>query len=332
MKKDFFEKLSIVMNPVNQAYWKAIQEDIGGMVSASAACGGGMGSMGAAPCPAIGQITGGGVSGVLFNGVPVEGVSANKKKKKKSSKNENFLTRAELDAFANTIEKNEIADALTENPEVAKFLNGETEELPEGTTEISTEEALAMETRGLIVQAQAEENQAIKSYLDKALECEKRGLISLAKLFKELADDETVHTGCLQSALDNLGLSDLDNVLDGQEEADQIFQQEYDEEMEQTVESLLNEDFHEEYDEITAQIAKYLDKLNFKYANTDDIIYKKEGEYKYLFKFDNGIGEIKVKVQKDKDVLAEKTYKIDTTSDIQPIFDKITELYNQYGL
>ena len=94
----------------------------------------------------------------------------------------------------------------------------------------------------------------------------------------------------------------------------------------------LREDFNEEYEEITEQIAKYLDRLNFQYANTTDIVYKKEGDYKYLFKFDNEIGIIKIKVLKGNEVLVEKTYEIDETQDVQPIFDEIESIYNQYGV
>ena len=94
----------------------------------------------------------------------------------------------------------------------------------------------------------------------------------------------------------------------------------------------LREDFNEEYEEITEQIAKYLDRLNFQYANTTDIVYKKEGDYKYLFKFDNEIGIIKIKVLKGDEVLVEKTYEIDETQDVQPIFDEIESIYQQYGV
>lgn len=324
MDKNFFEKLNTVMLPMNLSFWKELQEDMGGLASASAACGGGfsggvatgMSALGAAPCPAMGQITGGSISGAMFNGIPVEGTSGNKKKKKKkSAKNEErYMNDADLEEFLAQAELDQAAEDAFEKEELANA------------------EAFDMEVRGLVVQAQSEENAAIKSYLDKALRCEELGVPTLAKLFKELADDETVHTGCLQSALDNLGLSDYEHVLDGQEEGDEFFVNEYDSDVEKQVESLLNEDFHEEYDEITAQIAKYLDKLNFKYANTDEIIYKKEGEYKYLFKFDNGIGLIKIKVIKDDEILVEKEYKIEETQDIQPIFDEIADIYKQYGL
>ena len=168
-------KLSKVMHPMNLSFWKDLQEE--------ATCG----SLGAAPCPAMGQITGGNISGCMVNGVPVEGKS---RKKKKKAKNE------ELEAY---------------------------------------------------------------------------------------------------------------------------------------IQSLI-EDFNEEYEEITEQIAKYLDRLNFEFANTEEIIYKKEGENKYLFKFDNEIGVIKIKVLHNDEVLVEKEFEVDDTEDIQPIFDEIESIYKEYGL
>ena len=169
------------------------------------------------------------------------------------------------------------------------------------------------------------------------------GIESLAKLFRELADDEKVHTGCLQGALDNFGLSDVEKVLDGQEEAEEILNPNPETGANVDVNSLrymddatllnsLEEEFHEEYEQITEQIAKYLDRLNFQYANTTDIVYKKEGDYKYLFKFDNQEGIIKVKVLKGEDILVDKEYKIDETQDIQPIFDEIENIYRKYGV
>ena len=169
------EKLESVMKPMNLSFWKDLQEE--------ATCG----SLGAAPCPAMGQITGGNISGCMVNGVPVEGKSRKKKKKAK--------------------------------------------------------------------------NEELEAYIQELLE-----------------------------------------------------------------------DFNEEYEEITEQIAKYLDRLNFEFANTEEIIYKKEGENKYLFKFDNEIGVIKIKVLHGDEVLVEKEYEVDDTEDIQPIFDEIESIYKEYGL
>lgn len=93
-----------------------------------------------------------------------------------------------------------------------------------------------------------------------------------------------------------------------------------------------NEDFNEAYERITDLIAKQLDKMNFEYANTDEIIYKKEGEYKYLFKFDNELGILKIKVEKDDEVLVEQEWQVDEEDDVEPIFKEIEEIYGRFGL
>ena len=94
----------------------------------------------------------------------------------------------------------------------------------------------------------------------------------------------------------------------------------------------LDEDFHEAYERITNLLAKQLDRMNFEYANTEEIIYKKEGAYKYLLKFDNEIGILKFKVTKDDDVIIEKEWQLDEKEDVSPIFSEIEDIYNKYGI
>lgn len=94
----------------------------------------------------------------------------------------------------------------------------------------------------------------------------------------------------------------------------------------------LDEDFHEAYERITNLLAKQLDRMNFEYANTEEIIYKKEGVYKYLLKFDNEIGILKFKVIKDDDVIIEKEWQLDDKEDVSPIFSEIEDIYNKYGI
>ena len=159
----------------------------------------------------------------------------------------------------------------------------------------------------------------------------------LVDLFNELAKDETVHTGCLQAALDEFDLSELDDVLDGQEEAQEIFDKTentniVNTEIENVIEQLLQEDFHEAYEEITNLLAKQLDRMNFEFANTEDIIYKKEGKYKYLLKFDNKNGFLKFKISKDDNVIEVREWQLDEGQDISPIFKEIEDLYNKYGI
>lgn len=94
----------------------------------------------------------------------------------------------------------------------------------------------------------------------------------------------------------------------------------------------LDEDFHEAYERITNLLAKQLDRMNFEYANTEEIIYKKEGAYKYLLKFDNEIGILKFKVTKDDETIIEKEWQLDEKEDVSPIFAEIEDIYNKYGI
>ena len=203
--------------------------------------------------------------------------------------------------------------------------------------DVEQNSTMAMEVRSLLTKAQAEENDAITSYLEKAKRCKELGIDKLVDLFNELAKDETVHTGCLQAALDEFDLSELDDVLDGQEEAQEIFDKTentniVNTEIENVIEQLLQEDFHEAYEEITNLLAKQLDRMNFEFANTEDIIYKKEGKYKYLLKFDNKNGFLKFKISKDDNVIEVREWKLDEGQDISPIFKEIEDLYNKYGI
>ena len=104
-----------------------------------------------------------------------------------------------------------------------------------------------------------------------------------------------------------------------------------DESIENYIKELI-EDFNEEYETITELLARQLDRMNFEFANTDEIIYKKEGAYKYLLKFDNEHGILKFKISKDQDVLEDKEWKLEEGEDISPIFEEIEELYRQYGI
>ena len=297
-----YEKLNQVMKPMNLSFWKDLQEELGGCVSASAASGGGMGSLGAMPCPALGQITGGSISGAMVNGIPVEGKSV-KKKKKKSKKNENLSEEYEeessyymdavegtlhyvkpdemLETIENTFEPKDGLYTIVENPRekirvTVKYTNPEDKVLTH---------ALQLE------------------FLDEV--------------------DNTLDTLYEENLSQIEVLDRLQEIFSMHQESNFI--------IESYIQDLL-EDFNEEYEEITEQIAKYLDRLNFQYANTTDIVYKKEGEYKYLFKFDNEIGIIKIKVLKGEEILVEKEYEIDETKDIQPIFDEIEKIYKEYGL
>ena len=411
-----FENKNI--KPMNLTFWKEIKEEagaaggVGGAASAGVSAGSmasGMAALGGTPTPALAQLSRSGISAATVNGIPVPSQSTRKKKKKK--KNEDL-----------------ILDTTNQN----------------------------LEIRALITKAIAEENDAITSYLEKAKRCKELGINKLVDLFNELAKDETVHTGCLQAALDEFDMGEIDDVIDGREEAEEIFdktntvnseiedvveglledfhedyitgkelqdwnwqeeqtnlyniigsakqifaagkdddippefddainillygkdeddRKEYKEllylfkdtgrmkefinyannkgfkdlspkvigkqeeslnivnqEIEDIVKDLLQEDFHEEYEEITNLLAKQLDRMNFEFANTEDIIYKKEGKYKYLLKFDNKNGFLKFKISKDDNVIEVREWQLDEGQDISPIFKEIEDLYNKYGI
>ena len=411
-----FENKNI--KPMNLTFWKEIKEEAGaaggagGAASAGVSAGSmasGMAALGGTPTPALAQLSRSGISAATVNGIPVPSQSTRKKKKKK--KNEDL-----------------ILDTTNQN----------------------------LEIRALITKAIAEENDAITSYLEKAKRCKELGIDKLVDLFNELAKDETVHTGCLQAALDEFDMGEINDVIDGREEAEEIFdktntvnseiedvveglledfhedyitgrelqdwdwqqrqtalydqigspkqifatgkdediplefddainillygkdeddRREYKEllylfkdtgrmkefinyannkgfkdlspkvigkqeeslnivnqEIEDIVKDLLQEDFHEAYEEITNLLAKQLDRMNFEFANTEDIIYKKEGKYKYLLKFDNKNGFLKFKISKDDNVIEVREWQLDEGQDISPIFKEIEDLYNKYGI
>lgn len=320
---DLMKKLDNVIKPVNEDYWKQLKEDgacAGGCTCAASSCAGacasttaageGSAPLGAAPTPGLSM-----VSGAMINGIPVAGKSVKKKKKKKKNEAVSgtpFNVEKHCHVSHNTTSNNNI----TEKEEKSNLYNEEFDEL---------------EVRQMLTQSQSEENAAIQSYLDKAKKCKELGVPELEKLFMELAKDETVHTGCLQGALANYELDNIEDVLDGEKEAMDILGEEYSKDIEEIV-WRMEENFNEKYEEITSLIAKQLDRMNFVYANTEDIIYKKEGEYKYLLKFDNKEGYLKFKVSKDDDVLVEKEWKLEEGEDISPIFQEIEEIYTKYGI
>ena len=69
-----WEKLNSVMKPMSVNFWKDLKEE--------ATCS----SLGAAPCPTMGAISGGGISAATVNGLPVPSKSTKGKKKKRAGK------------------------------------------------------------------------------------------------------------------------------------------------------------------------------------------------------------------------------------------------------
>lgn len=290
------EKLNTKMKPMNLSFWKELAEDLGGCVSASAASGGGMASLGTMPCPAMAQITGGSISGAMVNGVPVAGKSVKKKKKKK--KHEEY------------------------EEESTYYMDSKEERV------VSPDEMLDILEEGLlgkkeILYTMVENNrERIKVSVQYSFEPD--DTVMMFKLNLDFLDEGDEVIDNLEETVTLVELIGyLTEIFLHHEETELV--------LENYVQSLI-EDFNEDYEAITEQIAKYLDRLNFKFANTEDIIYKKEGDNKYLFKFDNEIGIIKIKVLHNDEVLIEKEYEIDETQDIQPIFDEIEKIYKEYGL
>ena len=355
------EKLNTKMKPMNLSFWKELAEDLGGCVSASAASGGGMASLGTMPCPAMAQITGGSISGAMVNGVPVAGKSVKKKKKKKKHE-----------------EYEETSYCMGHPTHNFAAFKGETDNTPEFEDAIDilvygdeTDLQEYIDLCTLFTDTDRYDDYvkfAKEKYnLDAAdLDCHNVGKIhlydkelieQLCKVSSYMNKDETLPALRFDEAINLLTKGNSEKDKQAYEKLLDLFTEhalldefekyanmEYGinditsdnitlrENMNTIIDKLLNEDFNEDYEAITGQIAKYLDRLNFKFANTEDIIYKKEGDNKYLFKFDNEIGIIKIKVLHNDEVLIEKEYEIDETQDIQPIFDEIEKIYKEYGL
>lgn len=140
----------------------------------------------------------------------------------------------------------------------------------------------------------------------------------------------------LSHTINLLFLDEVGNVLDDIQEEDLTLQDCLDTLMElrNNHEQLqpVTEEFHEEYEQITQLIAQQLDRMNFEFANTEDIIYKKEGKYKYLLKFDNKDGYLKFKVSQDDNTIYENEWKLEEGQDITPIFKEIEDVYEKYGI
>lgn len=140
----------------------------------------------------------------------------------------------------------------------------------------------------------------------------------------------------LTHTINLLFLDEAGNVLDDIQEEDLTLQdcinllQELSYKHEQL--QPVTEEFHEEYEQITQLIAQQLDRMNFEFANTEDIIYKKEGKYKYLLKFDNKDGYLKFKVSQQDNTIYENEWKLEEGQDITPIFKEIEDVYEKYGI
>ena len=294
------------MPTMNLSLWKEIQEEMGG-ASAGASTGGvsaggmatGMSALGATPTPAMGQVMAGNSSfGAMVNGVPVEGYSVKFGKKKKKKKHEDYITGRELQDWDWQQRQTALYNQIGSPKQI--FAAGKDEDIP------------------------LEFEDAINILLYGKDEDDRREYKELLYLFKD--------TGRMKEFINyanNKGFKDLSpKVIGKQEESLNIVNPE----IEDIVNELLQEDFHEDYERITNLLAKQLDRMNFEYANTEEIIYKKEGQYKYLLKFDNKDGYLKFKISKDDEPIEVREWRLDEGDDISPIFKEIEELYNKYGI
>jgi len=282
------EKLESVMKPMDLHFWKDLQEEAT------------FSALGAAPCPAMGQ-----VMGTTVNGIPVEGKSVKKKKKKKHEaitwvdregvehteiepRPSSTLDDIDREEYANNLEKTGWMDTPKQ---MFKQNKGQTDD-PE------FEDAINILLFGGI-----EDKKEYEELIELFCECGRFGD------FARLANEKY-----------GLDLKDLDSSNIGKD-IDENFEIKW-----------LDEDFHEAYERITNLLAKQLDRMNFEYANTEEIIYKKEGAYRYLLKFDNEIGILKFKVTKDDATIIEKEWQLDEKEDVSPIFAEIEGIYNKYGI
>lgn len=90
------------------------------------------------------------------------------------------------------------------------------------------------------------------------------------------------------------------------------------------------ESLDEDYNLLADTIAQRLKQLNFEFADTTDIVYKKEGKYKYLIKFDNENSTLKYKIVQGDSVLGEKLYNINTKEDVDMVFEYVEKTFNHY--
>ncbi len=338
-----FQKLESVMKPMNLTFWKQLKEE---------GAAGGMASLGAAPCPAIGQITGGNISGCMVNGIPVAGKSV--KKKKKSKKNEDvqrLFNNGHEDKYKEKTEVvvtpeemlDEIEDTFDPANILVTFVENSREKIKISVQYDTSYPAylhiLKLEFLDIddsVLDEVIEEDLAIQDCIEELkylFKTHKRPNIE----FSDLSSDEIDEALSIFSPeMDEAGRQyhkALMDYADGKIESTQFasIKKKFMDMLAQC-DPDLNENFLEEYEDITDLIAKQLDRLDFKFANTDDIIYKKEGEFKYLIKFDNEIGILKFKVSKGQDIVFEKEYQLENEEDVTNAFEEIENIYRENGI
>lgn len=88
----------------------------------------------------------------------------------------------------------------------------------------------------------------------------------------------------------------------------------------------LNE--QEVYGTISEQVAEWLDKLSFKNVDTKEgIVYKKEGNYKHLVKYNNQDDIIEYRITKDGNIVYNNKWTISSPEQVSVIFKEINKEY-----
>ena len=329
------EKLNNVIRPMNLSFWKDLKEDAMASTAAAVPALSGGGTSGSTGMAALGPAPTG-QYGARVNGIPVVGQSVKSmKKKKKKKKNETVSgTSSNVQEHCH-VGRNTVSNNIIPNK------NEELQLVAPADPDIQFGDTYFAHTE-----------QDVFDCLDKMIPGDATGVFLKHKEYDETCEltiemlDEDLYKLSLEEDTEEnsndwegKGVMDTDAIT--KEDAITTIQfllQDYKvvtNKVDEKVESIINdllEDFHEEYEQITELIAQQLDRMNFEYANTEDIIYKKEGKYKYLLKFDNENGYLKFKVSQDDNVLYENEWKLEEGQDISPIFQEIESVYERYGI
>ena len=67
----------------------------------------------------------------------------------------------------------------------------------------------------------AEENDAVASYIEKAKKVEELGFPQFSKILLDIADEELVHVGELNKLLETEGISNKEEIEDGEKEVEE---------------------------------------------------------------------------------------------------------------
>ena len=115
-----------------------------------------------------------------------------------------------------------------ENDVDVEVSSDDVEELEDKADEIEAAEeqdAHIQKLAAMIRQSISEEHAAAADYLKRAAKCEKHGLDDVAKVFKDISDEEIVHVGEFQAVLKKYGLMNQELISDGEKEGEELLDQ-----------------------------------------------------------------------------------------------------------